>query len=371
MEKRTIGILMACVCLCACGGKKQQSGKEAGGFAIPVNVAVARSEDLYTYVEATGVCAASVSVDCNPQVVGTLASVGFKDGQDVKQGDVLFKIDDRIYKADLDSARATLERDRSQLKLYELKLQRSAQLAEKQFISQQDLDSDKANVEMQRAIVAADQAAVERAQVNYEHCTIVSPIDGVIGASQLDAGNVIADAWAGKALATVNSVDTINIKVAISEQDFNIFMSAYGNAPVKAEVSLLGDTNVHATGTLIFRDNQIADVTGMLNVKVELENQARQFWPGQGVRVKLFLHPQVGAVVVPYSAMQMSQNGPFVYAVQEGNVVALKPIKMGQRYGENLHVVEGVQVGEQVVVTKQLMLRPGIKVAILPNGSAK
>ncbi len=358
--------------LAACGGKP------AGGFQMPprpVTVAPAVQQDVPVYLDEIGTCTSPEVVSIVPQVTGKITEVFFKEGADVKKGDPLFTIDPRPYLAALEQAQAALLQDQAKLQLAKSQLDRSAKLVQGDYISPQDLDTLKTNASTAAALVQADQAAVDNAKLNVEYCHIVSPIDGRLGKRLVDVGNVVsanigvASSASGTstassgALVNIQKVDRLYIDFTVAETDFPDVKGYFDKGPLSLVVTLPGRKDLSRKGALSFLDNTVQSGAGTVQLRGELANDDRALWPGQFVNVRLVLQTLTGAILVPAQALQISQQGPFVFVVKADSTAELRPVEVGQRQGGLVVLAKGVAPGEKIVVTGQLALAPGGKVA--------
>jgi len=366
---RSMPPLLAAVLL-LCAGCAKKGG--APGFVMPpraVTAATVAQEDVPVYLDEIGTCVSTNVAAIVPQVTGKITEVLFTEGTDVKKGDPLFTIDPRPYEAALAQAEATLVQDQAKLRLSADQYKRSQQLASGNFISQQDLDTLQTSVSTGDALLKADEAAVVNAQLNVEYCHIVAPIDGRLGKRLVDIGNVVA-ANSTASMVVIEQVDPLYVDFTVAEPDLPEVRQHFAAGPLKVGVSLPDQPEVTREGTLSLIDNTVASATGTVQLRATLPNADRTFWPGQFVNVRLVLQTLKGALLVPTQALQLSQQGPFVFVVKDNSTADLRPIKPGQRQGDLTVVTEGLAAGEKVVVTGQLFLAPGGKVAVVDPAAA-
>jgi multidrug efflux system membrane fusion protein len=328
----------------------------------PVLVAKVTTKDVPVYLDEIGACAAYETVQVQAQASGQITARHFKDGADVKQGDLLFTIDPRPYQAALDQAKA-------QAVLDQLTLKRQQELHTRNVISPQDLDTAQANAHKSEAAAAA-------AQVNFDFCYIKSPINGRIGLRNVDIGNLVGPS--SSPLVTIQGLDPIYTDFTVAETDLALVRKYLGGPNVKVETRDPTGSIAPRLGDLYFIDNAVQPGSGTVKARATTPNPDHAFWPMQFVRVRFILDQLNEAKLVPSQAVQISQNGPFVFVVKPDNTVDLRPIKPGQRQDGELTVVEsGLQPDEVVVVTGQLALAPGTHVDPKPytapgqNGDAK
>jgi len=341
-------------------------------FVMPpraVTAATVAQEDVPVYIDEIGTCISTNVASIVPQVTGKITEVLFTEGADVKKGDPLITIDPRPYEAALAQAEATLVQDQAKLQLSADQLKRSQQLATGNFISQQDLDTLKTSVSTGDALLKADEAAVVNAKLNVEYCHIVAPIDGRLGKKLVDLGNVVS-ANSTSPLVVIEQIDPLYVDFTVAEPDFPEVRRFFAAGPLKVVVSLPDHPEVTREGSLSFVDNTVTPSAGTVQLRATLPNTDRVFWPGQFVNVRLVLQTLKGALLVPTQAIQLSQQGPFVFVVKDDSTAALRPIKPGQRQGDRTVITDGLAPGEKVVVTGQLFLAPGGKVAVVDPAAA-
>jgi membrane fusion protein, multidrug efflux system len=325
--------------------------KRAQPPARPALVAQVVTKDVPVYLDEIGTCAAYETVQVQAQVSGQIIARHFQDGSDVKQGDPLFTIDPRPYQATLDQAKAQAALDQTTLK-------RQEDLRARKVISQQDYDIAVANAQK-------SQAAAEAAQVNLDYCYIKSPINGRVGLRNVDVGNLVGPSTAP--LVTIQGLDPIYTDFTVAENDLPLVRKYLGGPNVKVQTYLPDGSIAPRTGDLYFIDNAVQPGSGTVKARGVTPNPDRALWPSEFVRVRFILDMLKNATLVPSQAVQVSQSGPFVFVVKPDNTVDLRPVKPGQRQEGDLTVIEsGVKPDETVVVTGQLALSPGAKIAPQP-----
>ena len=317
----------------------------------PVTVAKVVTKDVPLYLDEIGTCAAYETVLVQAQVSGVIITRNFQDGSDVKKGDLLFTIDPRPFQAVLDQAKAQAELDQVTLK-------RQEDLRARKVISQQDYDTAVANAQK-------SQAATEAAQVNLDWCYIKSPINGRVGLRNVDVGNLVGPST--PPLVTIQGLDPIYTDFTVAQNDLPLVRKYLNGPNVKVETYLPDGSITPRMGDLYFIDKAVQPGAGTVKVRGVTPNPDRALWPSEFVRVRFILDTLKNATLVPVQAVQVSQSGPFVFVVKPDNTVDLRPVKPGQRQEGDLTVVEsGVKPEETVVVTGQLALAPGAKVAPQP-----
>jgi multidrug efflux system membrane fusion protein len=324
----------------------------------PVLVAKVIGKDVPLYLDEIGTCAAYETVQVQAQVSGQIISRNFRDGSDVKKGDLLFAIDPRPYQAALDQAKA-------QAALDQVTLKRQADLRAKNVTAPQDYDTAVANAQK-------SQAAAEAAQVNLDYCYIKSPINGRAGLRLVDVGNIVTgNTGSGAILLTIQGLDPIYTDFTVAETDLALVRKYLGGPNVKVQTNSPDDKIPPRLGDLYFIDTAVQPGSGTVKARGVTPNPDHAFWPSEFVRVRFILDTIKDALLVPSQAVQISQGGPFVFVMKPDNTVDLRPVKPGQRQDGDLMVVEsGIQPDETVVVTGQLALAPGSKVDPKPYGGA-
>jgi membrane fusion protein, multidrug efflux system len=325
--------------------------KPAQAPARPVTVAKVVTKDVPIYLDEIGTCAAYETVLVQAQVSGQILTRDFQDGADLKKGDLLFTIDPRPFQATLDQAKAQALLDQTTLK-------RQEDLRARKVISQQDYDTAVANAQK-------SQAATESAQVNLDFCYIKSPINGRVGLRNVDVGNLVGPST--PPLVTIQGLDPIYTDFTVAENDLPLVRKYLGGPNVKVQTYLPDGSITPRMGDLYFIDNAVQPGSGTVKVRGVTPNPDRALWPSEFVRVRFILDMLKNAALVPVQAVQVSQSGPFVFVVKPDNTVDLRPVKPGQRQEGELTVIEsGVKPDETIVVTGQLALSPGVKIAPQP-----
>ena len=325
--------------------------KPAQAPVRPVTVSKVVTKDVPLYLDEIGTCAAYETVLVQAQITGVIITRNFQDGSDVKKGDLLFTIDPRPFQAVLDQAKAQAELDQVTLK-------RQEGLRARNVIAQQDYDTALANAQK-------SQAATEAAQVNLDWCFIKSPINGRVGLRNVDVGNLVGPST--PPLVTILGLDPIYTDFTVAENDLPLVRKYLGGPNTKVQTYLQDGSITPRTGDLYFIDNAVQPGSGTVKARGVTPNPDRALWPSEFVRVRFILDILKNATLVPSQAVQVSQSGPFVFVVKPDNTVDLRPVKPGQRQGGDLTVIDGVKPDETVVVTGQLALAPGAKIAPQPH----
>lgn len=364
-----IGAVLSGLGLLAVSGCDKPEARASMQMPPPlVAVTTATSRDVPVYLDEIGKCAALESVNVKPQVAGRIVERAFTDGADLKKGQLLFKIDPRPFQAALDSAKAQLAQSQAAMALAKIQLQMYTAVADTRAISKSDFDTKKNAVDVAEAQIGAAEAAVETAQVNLDYCQIHSPIDGRAGARLVDAGNVVEAN--STPLLLIQHLDPIYADFTVTERDLPDVQKQMSRGTLRTMVRLPADAQAEArSGELTFLDNQVQDGTGTVKLRATIPNADHHFWPGQFVNVRLILTTDTNAVTVPNTAVQISQQGPYMYVITAGKdpqsgTAELRTVTLGQRQGDDIVVSKGVAAGERVVVAGQTMVIPGGPVRI-------
>jgi multidrug efflux system membrane fusion protein len=280
----------------------------------------------------------------------------------VKSNALLFTIDPRPTQAALDQARANLERDSGQLEYQKANYARDQKLLAAKIISQDQFDTDTASRDAAIGTVAADKAAITNAQLNLEFTEIRAPFDGVTGSLQFHEGNVVKAP--DDTLLTINQIHPIYVQFAVPEQFLPEIQKQMRERMLKASVTFENMTVTPPQGDLTFVDNSVDQTTGTILLKATFPNEDDALWPGQFVQVTLTLSELTNAVVVPSQAVQVGQNGQFIYVVKADQTVEMRPLKTGITFNNQTVVQSGLKSGEMVVTDGQLRLVPKMKVTV-------
>ena len=330
-----------------------------------VEVAKVIQKDVPLYLDEIGTCTAFETVQVQAQVGGQITARNFQDGADVKKGDILFTIDPKPYQAVLEQAQGQLAQAKSQLVLDQITLKRQQDLRSKGVNSPQDYDTAQGTVNNDEAKVKSAEGAVAAAQVNVDYCNIRSPIDGRAGLRLVDVGNIVSNSnnGNGAVLVTVQGIDPIYTDFTVAEPDLPLVRKYLGGPNVKVMTDAEDDQLPPREGTLSFIDNAVQSGSGTVKARGVTPNPDRALWPSQFVHVRLILDILKNSKLVPSGAVQIGQNGPYLFVVKPDSTLDLRKVKPGQRQGDLTVITEGVNSGETVVVSGQLQLAPGAKVA--------
>lgn len=353
------------------------SGAASGrGGPQTVGVAVAQQRDVPVSIEAAGSVVALDSVEIRPQTTGIVTEVAVTEGQSVKRGDLLFKLDDRAERANLEKARAQLAKDKATQADIERQLARSRELFEQNFIARNAVDSLQTQLDAQLAAVRASVAAVQSTEVALSNAVLKAPMSGRAGSISVVKGSLVQPG--GAAMVTLTQMDPIGVSFTLPENQLGALRKADKELAKEGGVPLMvqlpgerrGQPAVALPGSVSFIDSGVDATTGTIRVKGKLVNEGRQLWPGQYVTAKLTLRTIKDAVVIPQAAVIVRGNERSVYVVDAEGKAQMKPVQMRQPLGE-LVVVEGVAAGDKVVVEGKQNLRPGTPVKEAAMGGGK
>jgi membrane fusion protein, multidrug efflux system len=325
--------------------------------SVPVVAEAADRKSVPLQVRAIGNVEAYNTVAVKAQVSGEISEVFFREGQDVRRGRMLFRIDSRPFEASLRQAESALARDRAQAKNAEEESKRYAALSGKGFVSLQEYDRARTNAAALTAVVQADEAAVENARLQLEYTAIMAPIDGRTGAITVQKANDVP-------LVTINQVTPIYVTFSVPEQELPNIKRYQASGDLHVEVSLPQGTGRPIKGSLTFIDNKVDTTTGTILLKATFPNQDHALWPGQFVDVVLTLTTERDRVVVPSPAVQTGQQGQYVYVIKDDMTAELRVVTPGRTYQSWVIIDKGIAAGEMVVTDGQLRIVPGAKVEI-------
>ena len=363
-----IGIAVACVAAAVIYWRHGSTETaKAAPPSVPVIVTQAAQQDVPIYYDALGTVQALNTVALRAQVNGQIVSVDFRQGQDVRKGDVLAKIDPAPFQAALDQAIAKKSEDEAQLIDAEKDLARFKTLVLRNAETLQDVDTQQAKVDTTKATIDADQAAIEAAKTQLNYATITAPIDGVVGFRQVDIGNIIH----------TNDINPLTVLTQIKPCTV-IFTLPQGDLGPVREAMLHGTVSVLAfdqenkkqlaEGKLLLINNQIDQNTSTIQLKAEFPNQDELLWPGEFVHIHILITTRKNAVTVPAVALQRGPDGFYVWVIKPDNTAEQRPIE-AETVSEDLAIAtKGLNAGERVVVDGQSRLDAGTHVAIrTPN----
>ncbi len=343
---------------------RSQTGPSShGGMpAVPVVVATAKIQSMAVQFDAVGTVQTIASVAVKSRVDGEVAKVLVKDGQEVEAGDPIMLIDPRFAQAQLDQARANVLKDRAlQTNAYR-DVKRYQPLAKQEYVSRQQLDTSTTTAQSTTAAVQADEAAVESAEVTLSYFTIKAAIDGRIGYVNQKIGN---DVKANDVpLATINQIKPIYVSFPLPQAELPPLRHAMAAGPVRVRALPFGDSTTPETGRLTFFENSIDASTGTIVVRATFDNPRETLWPGQFCNVTVDLAVENDALTIPAAAVQVGQNGDYVYVITPDNKAEYRPVTVNRTQHSLDVIAKGLKPGENVVTEGLLRITNGSRVAI-------
>ncbi|MBF8672337.1 efflux RND transporter periplasmic adaptor subunit [Pseudomonas putida] len=351
-------------------GQRQPAPATRAQTAIPVRVVSVAQQNVPRYTSAIGSVLSLHSVEVRPQVEGVLTQVLVKEGQWVKEGDLLATLDDRAIRANLDQARAELGQSQAQIQVANVDLQRYRLLSTDNGVSKQTLDQQQALVNRLQATLKGNQAAIANAEVQLSYTQIRSPVTGRVGIRNVDPGNLVRTSDT-RSLFSVTQIDPIAVEFALPQQmlpTLQSLLKAPTPALVQAYMDADGERSLLGEGHLALIDNQISATTGTVRVKAEFDNKDGRLWPGQLVTIRLRTAVEENALVVPPPVVQRGVDGHFVYRL-DGDKVTSVPVKVLYQ-DSGLNIIAGVKPGERLVLDGQSRLKPGSRVEVAPDAPA-
>jgi multidrug efflux system membrane fusion protein len=318
-------------------------------------------------ITAIGTVQSISTVIIKSRVDGEIAKVHFEEGQEVKEGDLLFTLDNRAFAAQLAQSEANLERDRAQLQRAQAEVKRQTELATRGVASVQKLEDVQTAVAVLDAAIRADQAAIENARVNLNYTTIRAPITGRTGAINLKRGNLVKSndtTQQAVPLVTITQLRPIYVTFTVPERHLTQIRTAVASERLPVIVMVPDQPQTPIAGALTFVDNQVDVATGTISLKGTFANDDARLWPGQFVNVTLTLGVQANALVVPSAAIQIGQNGPYVFVIKPDLTVELRLVRIDRTVKDQTVVANGLVSGERVVIDGQLRLSNGTRVTL-------
>ena len=355
------------------GPEPVRAARSSAPAAIPVTVATATKRDLPIYLTGLGSVQASFTVGIRPQVDGKLEAVLFTEGQQVKKGDVLARIDPRLYLAALDQAKARRMQDEAQLISAQKDLSRSRTLVDKSFQTQQVVDQQQGKVDQLIASINADEAAIETVQAQLDYTLITAPSDGRMGVRNIDPGNIVRAADS-TAIATLTLTKPAAVLFTLSARSLNEVRGAIARGTVEVIAYSEDNARLLSKGTLLLIDNFVDQASATMRLKAMFANEDEQLWPGDFVNARVLLEVRRDVVTVPSAAIQRGPDGIFTWVVTPADSVEVRAIASGPTTGDQTIVARGLAEGERVVVDGQYKLRPNSRVtvnALAPAAVAK
>ncbi len=355
------------------GGGQGKPGAGDGDAAaqdsgpVPVTVVAAATQDVPVYANALGTVTALNTVTVNPQVGGQLMSLNFREGEEVKKGQLLAQIDPRSLQASLDEAAAAKRQNQALLATARANYQRSNAPEYQQYVAKTDLETQRNQVSQYEGAVAANDASMRAAQVQLQFTRIVAPIDGIAGIRGVDVGNIVSTS---SSIVTLTQIHPIYVAFNLPERQLTAVRQGQASAPLDVAALDRGDAHViSGDGKLDVIDNVISSDSGTFGARAIFPNTDNALWPGQFVNVRLQLSTIGNGVVVPTQAVQRGPDGDYVYVVGNDSTAQMRTVTQGVEVGDShVQITKGLKSGERVVTEGQFRLKPGSKVNALKPG---
>jgi len=331
---------------------------------VPVQVAVALKQALPVTQKAIGSVQAQRGVAVKSQVDGIIQSINFKEGDEVKAGDLLVTLDKRPFENSLQMAKADLANARAQATRAATDAERYERLDQASVVSKEQYAQLVTQAQTTKAQVDAKEAAVANAQLQLDYTEIRAPIDGRTGQLGLHEGALVKANDAAFSLVTINQMAPISVAFSVPERTLDAVRAALAAGSVAAHVSGRDNDTVQADGVVDFIDNTVDPTTGMITLKARFDNADHALWPGRFVNVELKLGTEADQIVVPTPAVQTGQKGKQIYVVKADHTVELRPVTVGRIAGDFTSIATGIEAGDTVVTDGQLRLVPGFRVEV-------
>lgn len=341
-------------------GMSGNSGGGGQGRPVPVLIGKSARKSLPYRIESIGTVQAIASVTLRSRVDSQVDEVLFEDGAMVKAGDVLFRLDSRALEAQIRQAEATLARDRANLVVAQQTLKRTETLSQQSFATQQKLDEVRGTVAAQEALVNADIAQIENLKTQLAYYTIKAPISGKAGLANLKPGNISQANAAATPLTTIIQMAPIYVSFSLPQRYIQEVRDSLARGDSIVEVTQQG-SNKMSTGRLTLVENSMDNATGSFGVRATFENKDEALWPGAVVNLKATLRVDNDVVTVPREAVQMSQQGPYVFIIVDG-IARMRPITPGRSHDSETIVTRGLNGGESVITDGHLLINDGSRV---------
>src|SRR5262252_1748634 len=331
----------------------EKKAMAAAPHAVPVTVAAAAQQDLPVYLSGLGSVTAFNTVSLKSRVDGQLVQVNFREGQQVKKGELLALIDPRPYQVQLSQAQAMLFRDQAQLRDAQLNYGRFRYLLNQSgAMSQQQVDTQRATAEQLEGAVRADQAAIDNAKLQIDYCHITAPVDGRIGLRIVDVGNIV-HASDQNPMLVITQLQPISVIFTLPEDSLPTVARHMKQGVLEVEAYDRDNQTRLATGKLLTIDNQIDQQTGTGRLKATFDNRDGVLWPNQFVNIRLLLDVRKNSILIPSAAVQHGPQGTFVYVVKPDKTAEVRPVTVALAQGNQAAIGNGIQVGESIVTDGQ------------------
>ncbi len=342
------------------GGAK---GKKGRGGPIPVRTITPKRQPMPVIIDAVGTVEAEHSVAVRPQISGVLTAVQFKEGDYVKQGQLLFQIDPRPLQAAVEQSRAAVKRDEAQLAQARVQESRLRPLVDKDYVTRQEYEVAATTAKALEATVNANRAALEQAQLQLGYSRIVAPISGRTGSLSVKSGNLVSAGTGGAPLVVINSTRPILVALPVPQRYLEDVRKYWGTPDLKVEIAADRGAATMVEGKLVFIDNTVNPSTGTILLKAQVANEKEELWPGQFLAARIVLRVEQDAMVLPEGAIQPGQEGPFVFSVED-NRARVRNIVIDRQVGEFVVITKGLKGDEQIVIDVPPTLAPNSPVVL-------
>jgi membrane fusion protein, multidrug efflux system len=355
-------LLMLSMSCQSADSQKDKQALAATARAVPVTVSAATQQDMPVYLTGLGSVIAFNTVSVKSRVDGQLVQVNFREGQQVKKGDLLAVIDPRPFEVQLAQAQATLFRDQAQLRDAQLNYERFRDLLKGSgAVSQQQVDTQKATADQLEGTVRADQAAIDNAKLQLTYSHITAPVEGRIGLRLVDAGNIV-HASDQNPMLVITQLQPISVIFTLPQDSLPVVAKKMHQGTLSVDAYSRDDQTKLASGKLLTIDNQIDQTTGTGRLKATFDNKDGILWPNQFVNVRLLLDVKKNSTLVPSVAVQRGPQGTFVYVVKSDKTVEARPVTVAMTQSNQSAIASGLQPGDIVVTDGQDKLQNGAKV---------
>jgi multidrug efflux system membrane fusion protein len=365
-------LLAAAAAACSGGEAKQQTAAPGGrgglNAAVPVTVAPVEQKSVPIEIQGIGSVIAATTVAVRAQITGEMKSVHFKEGEDVKEGDLLVTLDKRPLEAALQQAQATLERDLAQAANARAQSARYHDLQQRGIATKEQVDTSATQAAALEATVNAERASVENARLQLDYATITAPISGRTGLLQVHPGNLIR-AQDTVPIVTINRITPVYVSFAVPEAQLPELKRYMAGGQLTVRAQPPSDAGAPSVGRVNFIDNAVDMTTGTIKVKGTFPNEDRRLWPGQFVNVTVTLSADPKAIVVPSPAVQTGQQGTYVFVVKPDQTVEMRAVDVARAKGNETVIKGGLKPGETVVTDGQLRLVNGTRISVKPSAA--
>ena len=343
--------------------ESRAKGKKGRSGPIAVRTVTPRRQPMPVVIDAVGTVESEHSVAVRPQVSGVLTAVRFKEGDYVKQGQLLFQIDPRPMQAAVAQSTAAVKRDEAQLAQARAQEGRLRPLVDKDYVTRQEYDLAATTAKSLEATVSANRAALEQAQLQLAYSQILAPIAGRTGSLGVKTGNLVTGGTGGSPLVIINSTKPILVSLPVPQRYLEDIRRYWGTPDLKVEMASDRGGKPVVEGKLVFIDNTVNPSTGTILLKAQVANDKEELWPGQFLAARIILRVEANAMVLPEQAVQPGQEGPFVFVVSDGRA-RLTNIEVDRQIGEYVVIAKGLNGDEQIVIDVPPTLAPNSPVVV-------